>query len=212
MYKRQGLAEHASVAAFARFALELLALGAPAELVDACTRAMADEIRHARDCFALASRYAGASVGPGPLAMDGVLTGSVDLVAVARSVIAEACVGETLAAVSAAVAAEVAHDPEVRRILAGIVLDELRHAELGWRFIRWALDHASVVERRAIVLALGDAAVVVRDPDDPPSGSAVVVAHGCLPPATLQRLHYDARHELVAPTVHALVARPELRA
>lgn len=208
-----GLAEHASIAAFARFALELLALGAPAELVEACTRAMTDEIRHARDCFALASRYTGAPVGPGPLTMDGVLTESIDLVAVARSVIAEACVGETLAAVSAAVAAEAAHDPEVRRILAGIAEDELRHAELGWRFLRWALDHASADERRAIVLALHDAAVVVRDPDDaPPSGSGALVAHGHLRPATLQRLRHDARHELVVPIVHALVARAEPRA
>src|SRR5688572_10054793 len=62
-----GLFEHASVAAFARFALQLLALGAPADLVASAQAAMADEIEHARLCFGLAWRYRGRSVGPSAL-------------------------------------------------------------------------------------------------------------------------------------------------
>src|SRR5690606_33504532 len=59
--------EHASVASFSRFALSLLALGAPPSLVASAHAAALDEIRHAQDCFALASRYRGEPVGPGPL-------------------------------------------------------------------------------------------------------------------------------------------------
>ena len=47
-WTRLGLMEHASVAAFARFVLELMAASAPAELVSAAQRALADEIEHAR--------------------------------------------------------------------------------------------------------------------------------------------------------------------
>ena len=38
--------EHASIAAFARFALQLLAVGAPPDLILAGQRAMADETNH----------------------------------------------------------------------------------------------------------------------------------------------------------------------
>ncbi len=46
--------EHASVASFARALLELLAVGAPAELLAATQGALADETRHAEWTFALA--------------------------------------------------------------------------------------------------------------------------------------------------------------
>ena len=42
-----GQMEHASIAAFARFGLQLLSLGAPSELVEACNHALADEIGRA---------------------------------------------------------------------------------------------------------------------------------------------------------------------
>ncbi|HWB79082.1 MAG TPA: hypothetical protein VG755_29180, partial [Nannocystaceae bacterium] len=80
------LAEHASVPAFARFALELAALAAPAELLAECARAMSDEIDHARLAFTLASRYLGAAIGPGPLAVGDALPRRVELVAVAAEV------------------------------------------------------------------------------------------------------------------------------
>jgi hypothetical protein len=65
--------EHASIAAFARLTLELLHLGAPAELVQASQAASLDEIRHAKLCFGLGSRFAGKLVGPGPLDVSGSL-------------------------------------------------------------------------------------------------------------------------------------------
>ena len=64
--------EHASIAAFARFSLELLAFGAPPDLVEQAQAAMADETRHAKLCFALAGAYAERPIGPGALDMTGV--------------------------------------------------------------------------------------------------------------------------------------------
>jgi hypothetical protein len=56
--------EHASVASFMRFALALLAHGAPADLVRDANAAALDEIEHARAAFALASALAGEPLGP----------------------------------------------------------------------------------------------------------------------------------------------------
>ena len=53
-WTRIALMEHASIAAFARFTLQLMSLGAPAALVERATAAMADEIKHAKACFAVA--------------------------------------------------------------------------------------------------------------------------------------------------------------
>jgi hypothetical protein len=59
-------AEHASIAAFGNLSLQLMAVGAPAALIEATHLAALDEIRHARDAFAIASRLAGRPIEPGP--------------------------------------------------------------------------------------------------------------------------------------------------
>jgi len=137
-WARAGLMEHASVAAFARFALQLLALGAPADLVRDTQAAMGDEIEHARLCFAMSRAYGGRAVGPGRLAIEGALEHR-DLAAIVGDVILEGCIGETVAAIEAAEASSRATDPLVAKTLARIAEDETRHAELAWRFVRWAL-------------------------------------------------------------------------
>lgn len=127
--------EHASVASFARFTLQLLALGAPPDLVADAQRAAADEVEHARLAYGLASALGGAAVEPGPLPLDGVGV-SADRCEVLRSLIAEACIGETLGAAEATASAEGA-DPAMREALGRIAADEARHAALAWRTLRW---------------------------------------------------------------------------
>jgi hypothetical protein len=117
------LMEHASIAAFARFALELLSLGAPPELVTRTHRAMADETAHARDAFGLAAAYLGRPVGPGKLDTRSALEGRSP-VEIVRTAILEGCIGETVAAVEAAEALAHATDPVVRRVLARVTQDE----------------------------------------------------------------------------------------
>jgi hypothetical protein len=158
-WTEMGRMEHASVAAFARFTLDLLSLGAPAELVVASQRALSDEIEHARLCFGLASAYAGRSVGPGALAMDGALD-ERSFETIVTTAIREACVGETLAALEAEAELAEASDPEVRRVLERIAADEARHAELGFRFLRWALDRAAPALRARFVAELRTAVEV----------------------------------------------------
>ncbi|HEV8548356.1 MAG TPA: ferritin-like domain-containing protein, partial [Polyangiaceae bacterium] len=140
-FAEAGLMEHASVAAFARFSLQLLALGAPARLVEAAAKALSDETRHAELCFGLARRYGGHAVGPGPLDVNGAL-GVVELGEVVELVVREGCIGETGAALEARLAAEAATDTLVRETLLGIAADEERHAVLAFEFVRWALERA----------------------------------------------------------------------
>lgn len=137
-YLQDGLEEHASIAAFARFALMLLSVGAPPELVVAAQRASLDEVAHARACFGLARRYGAEECGPGPLSLDGALE-VLALPELAALSAEEGCVGETLGALLAIEQLAVARDSEVVRLLDKLARDEVRHAELAWRFARWAV-------------------------------------------------------------------------
>ena len=135
---KDALEEHASIAAFARFTMLLLSVGAPPDLAIGSQRASLDEVRHARACFSLARRYGAREVGPSELIVADSLS-AMSLADVLELTVAEGCVGETLGALLAAEQLRFATDPEVRRILQRIAKDELRHAELAWTFLAWAL-------------------------------------------------------------------------
>jgi hypothetical protein len=148
--------EHASVASFARFTLELLGLGAPAELVLDAQRAALDEIEHTRLCFAVVARISGETLGPGPLdASDAAPRRS--LAACAAAAVREGCVGETIAAAIASAELDRARDPAARRALERIAADEARHAEASYRFVAWALATGSADVKRAVRLAFEQA-------------------------------------------------------
>lgn len=166
-FAHAGRMEHASIAAFARFALELLALGAPVELVELTNAAQVDETRHARLCFRLAEVYGGAPIGPGPLDLSGSLLGSA-LEGIVAGALVEGCIGETLAALEARESARRATCPALARLLTSIAEDEERHAELAYRFVRWALEREprlTVLLGPAIEQALTDVTVGVAQGD-----------------------------------------------
>jgi hypothetical protein len=150
---QDGLEEHASIAAFARFSMLMLGLGAPPDLVREAQRASIDEVRHARACFSLARRYGAKEAGPSRLRVDDAL-GPSSLAELAALTAEEGCVGETLGALLAEEQARVATDPVVRRLLARIAKDEARHAELAWRFTAWAVTQGGA----GVVLAVERAA------------------------------------------------------
>ena len=149
-WAREACFEAASVASFSRFVLQLMSLAAPPELLVQAQAAIADEVRHARALFGLASAYAGHSLGPGDLAVDHALENTSDPIDVAVSLASEGCIAETISAMQLAVAAERAEDPEVRALLAGIAEDELRHAELAWSALGWMLMRGDDTMRTAV--------------------------------------------------------------
>lgn len=153
IWLQDGLEEHASVAAFARFSLCLLSVGAPAEMVVVSQRASLDEVRHAQACFALARRYGSEAFGPTELSLQGALN-PLSLAELAALTAEEGVVGETLGTVLAAAELDVSRDPDVLRVREKLLKDELRHAELAWRFVRWAV----LRDPAAVVPAVADAA------------------------------------------------------
>jgi hypothetical protein len=214
-WSKLGSMEHASVAAFARFLLELLALGAPADLVRDTQRALADEIAHAELCFGLASAYGAQAVAPGPLPLEGALDARSRF-EIVRTAFLEACVGETLAAVEARLALDRARDVEVRRALARIADDEARHAELGWRFVQWAIATSSAEdaeELRAALRTIVDAESALSHPPggDTPTDERLA-DHGMPSEATRQRARELAFSELILPWTNAVLSETSSRA
>jgi hypothetical protein len=202
-----GLMEHASIAAFARFSLQLLALGAPAELVEETTRAIEDETRHAKICFGIAARYGDRAFGPGKLELTGALE-ALDLLGVADLVITEGCLGETSAALEAAWAAEAA-EPALAQLLRGIADDELRHAALAFRFVAWAAaQDARVTElfSRRLHEARASAASTRGSAEATGSANERLARHGVLDELTRREARRRALDEIVDPTALALVA------
>ncbi len=138
-WREAALEEHASIAAFARTVCELVALGAPAWLLEATSRAMSDEIRHAEDSFAWLARLGGGELraGPLPAAVAPLRTGPDAPAELFRDVFRGGAIGETLAAARADVRAEAAPTPELAAFHRGIAEDEARHAALAFLTLDW---------------------------------------------------------------------------
>jgi hypothetical protein len=200
-WARDAAFEHASVASFARFALELMALGAPAHLVAGAHAAALDEVEHARLCYGLASRY-GDAVGPGELPIAGALAIGGDLVALAVSTALEGCVGETASALLAREQAERATDPQVKAALGTIAEDEARHAELAWATLAWALATGGAPVKEALTTAFADA-----EQHLPRVAEAhALEPHGRLDVATARDVNARALRDVILPCAAALLA------
>lgn len=192
--------EHASVASFARFALQLMQLGAPADLVADATRAMGDEVRHAKAAYGVASSFAGKDLGPGPLDTTGADESSVE--AMVLSAVREGCIAETIAAAQARAAAEACTDEGIREMLEGVANDESRHATLAWRFVRWALsEHPEL--RDAVAAAFAEPLTLkVVEPD---ADAAVMRTYGHLDDAELQAVAKEVFVQVVRPCAMGLL-------
>ena len=207
VWLNDALEEHASIAAFARFSLMMLAHGAPAELVSGAQRASLDEIRHARACFSLAHRYSGVARGPGEISLSDALS-PMSLPELAALTVREGCVGETLGVILAQEQLAYAKDAWVRGTLQRLVSDETRHSELAWRFVRWALDSGGVEVRRAVVdsfdaLDNAESFVEIRNYN---VDVAAFHAHGRVTCAEARDVTGRALRDVIRPSVEALLA------
>ncbi len=216
-WTRIGLMEHASVAAFARFALQLMSLGAPAELLEATQAAMADETKHAKLAFGLASKYSGQKLGPGKLSIERALD-EAGLVSIALNTLREGCVGETVAAIEAAEAKTYAEDEAVCAVLSTISADETRHAELSWRFLRWAMDQgeaelSEAVRREIASIETELTGARLRAPtfDVLTQHDEALLQHGVVPEALRNLIRKRVLSEVVVPGLKALLCQKAIR-
>jgi hypothetical protein len=141
--------EHASVASFAQFSLQLLALGAPPDLIERSHRAALDEIRHAELAFTLAKAYGHGGIGPGPLPL-ATSDLAVTPEAVLRATLRDGCVAETRAALQARRDLAEARSDLERDALAQIADDEERHAELAFATVAWLVATFGTEVRTAL--------------------------------------------------------------
>lgn len=195
--------EHASVASFARFTLELMALGAPPDLLSEAQRAALDEIDHARVAWSLASLWARRDLGPGPLALDGLPTAS-DLSDIVTALVKEGCVGESIGAAEAQTLADVADHPTLAALLATIAVDEARHATLAWRTLRWLIVAHGDPVRVAALTALAEARAELDAAPEPDDHGPSAPEWGLLPRRALLGLRREALAAVVEPVMAAM--------
>lgn len=205
-WAREAAFEHASVAAFARLAIDLMIHGAPADLVDAAHVAARDEIRHAQTCYGIASAFGGEVVGPGPLALSSHATAPT-LEALAVECFRDGCVNETVAALAMAEGSRRAGTPVLRETLAAIADDEGRHAELSYRILAWALREGDTALRARIGRELD---AVRSELEGGPARADAHADHdetiGLLAPRTSAAVRHRVLREVVLPCTEALLA------
>jgi hypothetical protein len=143
-WRENGRTEHASVAAFARLTLDLLALGAPPHLVSASHADALDEIRHAELCFSLARSIDGDAQDPGPFpearrARTLPPGRAMGLAVLAVDSLIDGALNEGVSARIVAKLAKRSDVPAIRGVLKEIAADEGRHSAHGWDVVEWCL-------------------------------------------------------------------------
>jgi hypothetical protein len=208
-WRLEALDHHASIEACARVVLQLLAVGAPDQLVAAAQGAGSDEIDHTERCLAMASAYADRPISLNAHDSCDALHSCTDPLAIAIHTVRAGCVGDTLHAALAAAAAQEAVDPAVRRLFVRIAADETRHAGLAWRYLKWTLDRlqsASLTDTTAALFESQLARIEAR-----PSGPAGrddrwLAQQGILTAAAQGPIAIRTMHEVVMPCARALLA------
>jgi hypothetical protein len=148
-WRHNGQTEHASVGAFAKLTLDLMALGAPPSLLDAASRDARDEIRHAEACFALARALDGKIESPAAFpgaSMAG--RGERDRFRDQRDALRRLAVdslfdGALHEGLSARILAKLARRcvvPEIAGVLRALAAADGRHAAHGWDVVRFCVD------------------------------------------------------------------------
>lgn len=209
VYTREAMAEHASVASFSRFALQCLACGAPADLVRGAQQAALDEVAHAELALGLATAYGETELRPGLLDVRGALDGELDPLRVAQSVAREGAIAETVSALMLAAARDAAEDPAVRAILTRVAKEELEHALLAWKYLRWAVGQRGDAMRAALepIFASAPTQVGFGAVTPLPGDERAMRAHGYLPIAERRAVAEHALAQVIAPAAAALLGR-----
>lgn len=168
-WRENGRTEHASVAAFARLTLDLMALGAPPALLSAANRDALDEIRHTELCFSLARALDGKSEGPAAFpeasrARTLPATRTLALAALAVDSLVDGALHEGVSARVIAKLARRCEEPQIRAVLKEIAADEGRHAAHGWDVVQWCLAEGGSAVADALHGALQALPRTMRSP------------------------------------------------
>lgn len=137
--------EHISIPAFSKLSLQLIALGAPPDLMEKVFRAASQEINHATLCYSVASSLSGKPFSPD--IMPEILRQSFDhgsLESLVLECFVDGCLMEALSVAHAREGALLAREPEIKKVLDVIASDEHFHSELSWEIVQFLLPRVSV--------------------------------------------------------------------
>lgn len=184
---------------FAQVADELVASGAPSELVALARSATADEARHAAVCEELARAY-GHDSAPRPerrVRLSDYDQPTVRLRAALHAVHV-CCISETIATVFVEACLGACGSPMLREIHREHLADEVQHARVGWAYVATltAEERTAIASELASVLELQLDAWTARISDLPIAG---VAGHGYPPRSELLDAVHGAIRELVLP-------------
>lgn len=189
--------EAAAVEAFERMVIELRHHGAPEELVARAEAAREEEIRHARAMRRQAARFGGTVR---PHARGAMHARGLEAMALENAV--EGCVRETFGAILATYQARTASDPDLRRDLAIIAVEEARHAQLSWDLAAWLEERLDECARSRVEAAREEALRILRgsigvDAETQEAVPGLLSLVG-LPPRETALALYDAAHPMLA--------------
>lgn len=198
-WEQNAQAEHASIAAFSQLSLQLIALGAPPELLERTLQAAADEVRHARNAFSWASLFAGIPLQPAPFPEASLTGDSASRERLGVESLIAGCIGEGVAAQSLRQAAtRVAHAP-LRNTLTRMADEEERHAALAWDIVAWCIQEDPNTIRTLRAALLRDTfPTEVASPDalTAECSPALCALMGRVPPGEERALHRSVRENL----------------
>lgn len=213
--------EHASVPAFGQVAWQLVALGAPADLVKRAHRSCLQEIDHAERCFALASTYAGTDLGVQEMPALHTGAGSLPrnrgraLRKVAVEALIDGALLEDYNAELAATALARVTDEAARQALVRVVEDERDHAALAWDIVAFCVAQGGEPVKRALRRAFAGVGATPVSLYEPSlvrrlasfADHAILAAHGRVA-SSMALPVYRARREAAARRLEALLAAP----
>ncbi len=134
------ISEHTSIASFNKHSLELISLGAPSNLLIRCNQAAIDEIVHAVLCMSVVSSVSGKQLSDPVTNVANLLPSQPTAKEVMLSVIYDGCINETLAAYSAKVVANRTKEPNIKKIIEKIDMEEMTHALLAFDTLDWIIS------------------------------------------------------------------------
>lgn len=168
-WRENARTEHASVAAFARLTLDLIALGAPPALLRSAQDDALDEIRHTELCFDIARSIDGRAEGPAPFpaATTARTLPSSRPIALAMLAVDSLVDGALHEGVSARIIAKLARrcgDARVAATMKVIAADEGRHCRHGWDVVQFCLEEGGAPVAHALAGALRTLPVRMASP------------------------------------------------
>jgi len=144
--------EHASVPAFSKLSLQLIAMGAPPELIAKVFTAGSQEITHAKLCFSVAASLSGRPWSPNPMPQIlGEKSGFESLEDLILECFVDGCLMEALSAAHAQASSQLAVDTDVKHVFSVIAEDENFHAELSWEILKFLLTKVSSSMEKGIL-------------------------------------------------------------